>query len=44
MTTPKFYITPEVRITMLAGLEAVLVASPRGSLPSVEEVENEYTY
>ncbi len=44
MTTPKFYITPEVRIFMLAGLEAVLVASPRGSLPSVEEVENEYTY
>ena len=44
MTTPKFYITPEVRIIMLAGLEAVLVASPRGSLPSVEEVENEYTY
>jgi hypothetical protein len=44
MANKRIYDTPAVRVVMLAGLEAVLVASPRGSLPSVEEVENEYTY
>ena len=44
MSNKRIYDTPKMRIVMLAGMEAVLVASPRGSLPSVEEAENEYTY
>ena len=44
MTDKKVYETPKVRIFMMAGTEAILTASPAGSLPSVEEVENDYMY
>lgn len=44
MTNKKVYDTPKVRIFMMAGIESVLTASPAGSLPDVEEVENEFIY